>query len=468
MSESIAEMILPSTYIEVRSEGLLGVGSIATGNIGIVGSAAKGPRNQVVILGSYADAVDAFGAYDSFASPVVNGQPLSLVRALEQAFKGGASSVYAVRIANGDPARATLAIQATGALPGFTITAKEGGTWAHAISVTLVDESTVGNPKFTLALSYRIVKESFSAATVQGLATALAASTLVDVGAVTNGGVAPATIDPAQPLAGGIDRADISASDLADGLAVLESQPVNILLAGGFGSQAARGAVLAHLEATENEGKERIAILGATASASSTVLTEAGALSSPRVVLVGPGIVASDSAAKAAVSLPPPYLAAMVAGKLATVAPHVSLTNKTLPVDDLDQQYNTSTYKNLLQNRVFLVRQKFGFQVVKGISTDTGAFKQISIRRTVDYAKAGVRSGADPYIGRLNNARVRGALKATLDGFLSQMVQDEMLVKYELEVSATRSQEINGICSVVMTLMPTFSIDFIRVTMNLQ
>ena len=43
----------------------------------------------------------------------------------------------------------------------------------------------------------------------------------------------------------------------------------------------------------------------------------------------------------------------------------------------------------------------------QGISTDTGAFKQVSVRRIVDYAKAGVRLGANPYIGRLNNARVR-------------------------------------------------------------
>ena len=64
------------------------------------------------------------------------------------------------------------------------------------------------------------------------------------------------------------------------------------------------------------------------------------------------------------------------------------------------------------------------------------------MRRIVDYAKAGVRSGSDPYIGRLNNARVRAALKATLDGFLSQMVLDEMLVGYELDVTATRAQEI--------------------------
>jgi hypothetical protein len=106
--------------------------------------------------------------------------------------------------------------------------------------------------------------------------------------------------------------------------------------------------------------------------------------------------------------------------------------------------------------------------VVRAVSTDNAAFKQISVRRIVDFAKAGVRQGADPYIGRLNNVRVRAALKATLDGFLSQMVLDEMLVDYELDVSATRSEEIQGIARVTMTLRPTFSIDFIRVTMNLQ
>jgi hypothetical protein len=114
------------------------------------------------------------------------------------------------------------------------------------------------------------------------------------------------------------------------------------------------------------------------------------------------------------------------------------------------------------------VRRKFGFQVVKAITTDPGPFTQISVRRTVDFAKAGVRSGADPYIGRLNNARVRAALQATLDGFLSQMVLDEMLTGYALEVTATRDQEIRGVCQVIMTLKPTFSIDFIRVTMNLE
>ena len=62
MSEAIGEMILPGTYIEVRSEGLIGVGGISTGNIGIVGSANKGPISQVQILGSYSEALDLFGS----------------------------------------------------------------------------------------------------------------------------------------------------------------------------------------------------------------------------------------------------------------------------------------------------------------------------------------------------------------------------------------------------------------------
>jgi hypothetical protein len=48
------------------------------------------------------------------------------------------------------------------------------------------------------------------------------------------------------------------------------------------------------------------------------------------------------------------------------------------------------------------------------------------------------------------------------------MVDREMLISYELEVSATREQQIRGIAQVTMTLRPTFSIDYIRVIMFLE
>jgi hypothetical protein len=48
------------------------------------------------------------------------------------------------------------------------------------------------------------------------------------------------------------------------------------------------------------------------------------------------------------------------------------------------------------------------------------------------------------------------------------MVQDESLTGYVLDVSATRAQEIAGEVSVVMVLQPTFSIEYVRVVMNLK
>jgi hypothetical protein len=470
MSESIAEMVVPGTYIEVRAEGLIGVGSIATGNIGIVGTAARGPRNTVVPLGSYAEALDRFGAYDPFDAPTLSGNPLTLVRALEQAFAGGARNVFAVRIANGDPATATATVKAAGNTDAFVMNAVDPGSWGNSITYSVIDEGPQGSPSWKLTLGYRNIKETYVGGTIGAIHAQLGGSRLVRADALLGGAGAAqfAPVDPAVRLAGGDDKANATAVNLGEGLAVLEDQTVNILLVSGMGSATARGAVASHLDRTETEGRERIAILGASASTDTTVGNEADALNDDRIVLVAPGILTTDAASARTVALPPPYLAAVIAGKLSTLAPQVSLTNKDVPVDDLDVNYNSTTFKRLLEKRVLVVRKKFGFQVVKGITTENAAFKQISVRRIVDCAKAGVRSGADPYIGRLNNVRVRAALKATLDGFFSQMILDEMLVGYELEVTASRAQEIQGIAMVTMTLKPTFSIDFIRVTMNLQ
>lgn len=470
MSESIAEMVVPGTYIEVRAEGLISVGSIATGNIGVVGTASRGPVGEIVPLGSYADAIDSFGAYDAFDDPVVDGSPLTLTRTIEQLYMGGAGSVYAVRVANGDPTAAHADVHSTGAGDGFTLTAKDGGSFGNTIEYTVVNEGTDQAPDWALTLQAGAVKETYHGANVGEVHDAIEGgnSKLVTIDDASNGNAAFDTVATATAFTGGDDLPNVSSADIADGLAALAHETINILVVAGIGSNTVRAVVGAHLEQTENDGRERIAILGASASDASTVATEVGAIADKRIVLVAPGMLATDARTDQTVTLPPPYLAALVAGKLSALAPEVSLTNKTVPVSDVDVHYNSAALKTLLLDRVLIVRPKFGFQIVKGITTDTGAFKQISVRRVVDYAKAGVRLGADPYIGRLNNARVRAALKATLDGFLSQMVLDEMLVAYQLEVSATRAQEIAGIAVVTMTLEPTFTIDYIRVTMTLQ
>ncbi|MEP7380590.1 MAG: phage tail sheath C-terminal domain-containing protein [Gemmatimonadota bacterium] len=321
----------------------------------------------------------------------------------------------------------------------------------------------------TLSVALGRQKEVHDASTAAALSAAIASdSRLVVAAAPAAGDVAkvPTQVTAGAAVASNGERAG-GGTSVTDGLALLAPEAVNILVVGGIGAKDAKAGVLAHLEATENDGKERMAVLGVSED-DFTKLSPDDDVSNPRVILAAPGIKVDDAVARAEVTLPAAYAAALVAGRLSTLGVHVSLTNKDVAVKGLARNYSRGQQKALLGKRMLVLRNELGIRVLKGITTDSGAFKQISVRRIVDYAKAGVRIGGNPYIGRLNNVRVRGALKATLDGFLSQMVLDEMLTGYTLEVSATRAEEINGIALVTMTLQPTFSIDFVKVIMNLQ
>src|SRR5205823_3837795 len=128
-------------------------------------------------------------------------------------------------------------------------------------------------------------------------------------------------------------------TEVSAGLDLLATQPINIVTVAGMNAKAVGGALLAHVEATENDGRERIAVVGASSDDVAAIGTDdASAISNPRVILVAPGILADDAArteANKQVRLPASYAAALVAGRLSTLAPHISLTNKDLATDGL-------------------------------------------------------------------------------------------------------------------------------------
>jgi hypothetical protein len=107
----MAEMIIPGTYIDVRAEGLISAGRVATGIVGVVGTASRGPVSEPVTLASFANARDLFGLPDSYTRPEDGSNPLTLVRALEHVYNNGASTVIAVRVAGGSRTNATYAVQ---------------------------------------------------------------------------------------------------------------------------------------------------------------------------------------------------------------------------------------------------------------------------------------------------------------------------------------------------------------------
>jgi len=254
-------------------------------------------------------------------------------------------------------------------------------------------------------------------------------------------------------------------------LELLENKSVNIVvLAGQDANQGEMvNALKGHLTNTAGIKRERIGIIGSgfTNGKDDFAQISGHKLSDDegRLILSAPGILMTAQGKQH--KLPGGYLAAAIAGLIASLNVQASPTNKTLSIEGIATEFNSAQLQQLVQKKVLTVEARSGYRIVKGITTADSPWNQITTRRIVDYAIYGVRSSCDPYIGKLNNDRVRGAMKATLDAFLTSMVDSEALVSYQLEVSATRQQEITGQVAVKMILLPTFSIDFIQVTMYL-
>jgi len=253
----------------------------------------------------------------------------------------------------------------------------------------------------------------------------------------------------------------------------LVKDDVNILVAPELTTAAALSVLRPVVESAENNGKDLMAVVGADGSGVSAITGQV--VADDRLIMTAPGLMVFDPAegdGGSVVALSATYTAAAVAGLLSTLAPQSSPTNKVLPgVTSLVNRFAYGEVRDLINGGVLVLEDRLGIRVVRGISTEmasNGPFKQITTRRITDFAKAGIRQASNAFIGRLNNERVRKALRGAIDGFLASMVQDEALISYELEVTATRTDEINGRAIVNATLRPTFSIDFVAVTMVLE
>lgn len=557
----MAEMILPGTYIEVRPEGLIVPSRVSVGTVGVVGTANKGPIDDPEILGSFAEARQVFGAYDAFVDG--KSDELTLLRALEQAFNHGATSVITVRVASGTAAKADFILtSSSGANQCCKLAAATKGEWGNDIEINVWDadehsyvsgEEHIGNGAITL--NYSPVVESarnrisvfnsssrltrllqivytgtptagqvkidtasgaltFASGEEPGTNETLTASYVVNKSASVKVTVRDATTKEVYTVANGDDLvADIresstliegtalaDSSDLPDkfsaaddfrlfgtgsntrgdngavganyktGLDKLLNEPAHIIVAAGQDHGNIGADLTSHCQVASSDAnkRERIGVVGSGPDDDLDAIL-GHTLNSDRIIFVAPGMKAVDATSGKEVTLPGAYTAAAVAGLIASYSPHISLTNKPLAIRGLEEKYTNAELTRLVQARVLAVQEKLGFRIVKSITTSTNtAWHQITTRRIVDYAKFGVRSAANPYIGLLNNERVRGALRTTINSFLAEMVNDEMLVSYELDVTATRDEERQGIARVTIVLRPTFSIDFIKITMYLE
>lgn len=359
------------------------------------------------------------------------------------------------------------------------------GTLTFGVTLDTADKVTASyavEPKsdpdnvVTVVLRFESVEERFTVVSGDDLIQDLAASALVTAskGKEDKPALLPSRTPNAANFGTGENTAgsngeDARNTDYKAGLDLLLNEDVHIIVGAGR-TEAFADELNGHcqLASSDTIRRDRIAVVGPGPGTDLEDLRGHN-IDSDRVVFTAPGIVFGDAAAGVDVTLPGAYTAAAVAGLLSSYPPHVSLTNKTLAVSDVETRYTTPELTQLVRAHLLAVEARQGIRVVQGITTSSNtAWRQITTRRIVDYAKFGVRSAALSYIGLLNNERVRTALRTTIASFLNDMVSDEMLISYDLDVSATREQERQGIVAVTMILRPTFSIDFIKVTMFLE
>lgn len=264
-----------------------------------------------------------------------------------------------------------------------------------------------------------------------------------------------------------------SVTDFNTAFTEIAKENVQIVVAPELGTTDALAVLGPVLETGENDGKDMIAVVGTDTDVVANVAQNVP--DNDRIVYVAPGIRAFDSAADggdgAWISLPGTYAAAAVAGLFSTLTPNTSPTNKGLAgVVELSQRFSYSEIRQLVSSRAMVLEQRApgDVRVVRGLTSDSGAFTQVTTRRITDFAKAGIRQASDPFIGKLNNERVRKALYGAIDGFLTTMVVDEHLITYTLQVTASRADQIAGRCLVNVVMQPVFSIDFIAVTLVLE
>ena len=165
-----------------------------------------------------------------------------------------------------------------------------------------------------------------------------------------------------------------------------------------------------------------------------------------------------------------------LAGRVGSLPYFQSPTMKTLAVPtDPKPRHGQEDQKALLTGRLVPVAQERGrgVVVIKGITTDG---EQLSVRRVADRAARGVQHIGELFIGKLNNADSRAALRQKLGEFLYQMQNDGAIVPsadgklpaFQLDVYSSQDDFSKGIVRVDLAVRPVRAIDYIYATLLVQ
>lgn len=452
-------LIIPGVQVTVVKE-VLPQQLAPSGVLGLVGFTEENP-DKVVRASNWSRFVELLGRGSAYSLPEA-----------KQALDNGVSELVLSPLPAGAGASAKAVLAADTSRvkenkDGVTLLARAAGPWANGLTVRVTYRDNVdARISFDLQVLRKsggkdTVLETHRNQDVKSLAAALkGASSLVKVDESKPLGwpiAGEATLDGGK---------DASVDDYAAALRRLREEPdVDMVIAAlqDFSDRAkvtrVYGEVISHCNNLSDECKGRIGFGQVPDSGDAQAQVQlASNLVSDRFVLVAPnGVVGA------------------VAGLVGNLPYYHSPTFKRisgageLPPIAVDDQ------KTLLKGCVVpvVLERGRGTLVVRGLTTDGD---QLNVRRVADRAVRTLKMIGDLFIGQLNTADGRSALKQKLVEALVQMQKDGALVPstdgkspaFTVDVYSSQEDFALGIVRVSMAVRPVRAIDYVYATITVQ
>jgi hypothetical protein len=452
---------IPTVAISTNTTQLTSFGLAPGGVVAMLGSATGGIPNTVQRFTDPESAQTAFRGGD-------------LVTAAQLAWQHGAQVIYMTRIGSALQSSATITGAASSDIA--TITSKDYGSYTIGIQYK-VEAGTVSGNKFTVklydSLTNRTTIESIdNAANIGEVATyfnTTLPSTLVTI--TTTSSASSASLVGYTSLTGGSDGSPVTA-DWSTGLALYNTQFVNIMHPAGSSDETVHALFKTHVETYSNQKRERTAIVGSPANpvigdinTAGSLVARAYNLNSERVVLVAPGTDEQSGA----------FTAAKVVGIVAQNDVATPVTYKTISATSIDTKYSESEKETLIQAGVLVVEEvPQGRRIVRGITTVQDPsqsvedpFKEYSIVRIKDYITDNVRTILETtYIGKKGISGVTSQMQSTVASVLGKLKEAQIIVGYQ---NIVVNQDVNNpqVFTITYQVAPVSPVNFIFVTQYL-
>lgn len=448
--------IIPGVEIQVIKE-IVPQQLNPSGVVAMIGTTERGDVLTPTHVSSYREFADKFGSSEQY----------TITKDAKQAFQNGVFEIVVTAISGKESTKASLILEDLENKETVKITSKQKGEGGNEIEVKV--EAGSNPDTVSLSITQGMAVEMFDNLVMDKSSDFYLVdyinknSTLVTAKDLKSSSISPnnnlCEIEK-RNLFGGATGA-ISMEDYEVALDKLESDSdVDIVLACDATDPAIHSLIEAHCLKMSIDAKNRIG-LGTVAKGESIkdISKRTEVMASDRFALVAPyGNLGA------------------VAGLISRLNYYESPTFKPLSgIAKLEAYYTPSEEMELLKSGAIPLETQRGrgIIVVKGISTSK---EQISVTRIADHSVRGVKNIADLFIGTLNSASGRTALKGKITEFLMSMEREGSIVPstdgkepaFLVDVYSSEQDFAQGIVRVDLAVRPVRAMDYIYATIKVE